>query len=91
MELFLDSVNFEEIEEAINDAQPIPQVALKILRIMGEESYDIMEIADAVRQDQVISARTLKVCNSAFFAWSRKIDSLGHALALLGRDTLSSR
>ena len=76
----------EEISYAIDHIQPIPQVALKILRMINEDNYDILEIANEVRQDQVISAHTLRVCNSAFFAKTHRIDSLDHALALLGRD-----
>ena len=76
----------DEIAYAIDHIQPIPQVALKILRMINEDSYDILEIANEVRQDQVISAHTLRVCNSAYFAKTHRIDSLDHALALLGRD-----
>ena len=76
----------EEIRYAIDHIQPIPQVALKILRMINEENYNILEIANEVRQDQVISAHTLRVCNSAYFAKTYRIDSLDHALALLGRD-----
>ena len=76
----------EEIRYAIDHIQPIPQMALKILRIINEDDYNILEIADEVRQDQVISAHTLRVCNSAYYTKTHRIDSLDHALALLGRD-----
>jgi putative nucleotidyltransferase with HDIG domain len=76
----------EEIRHAIDHIQPIPQVTLKIFRMINEDDYNVLEIADEVRQDQVISAHTLRVCNSAFFAKTQRIGSLDHALALLGRD-----
>ncbi len=76
----------EEISYAIDHIQPIPQVALKILRMINEDDYNILEIANEVRQDQVITAHTLRVCNSAYFTKAYRIDSLDHALALLGRD-----
>ena len=75
-----------EITAAIERLHPIPQVALKILRLMGENEFDVIRVADEVRQDQVISAMTLKLCNSALYARRSPIDSLDHALVYLGKD-----
>ena len=64
--------------------QPIPQVALKILRLIDNEEYEIKALAEEIRKDQVISARTLKLCNSVAFAGSNKVESLDQALVFLG-------
>lgn len=75
----------EDITRCIKDLLPIPQVALRILRILDRD-YDISEIVTEVRKDQVISAKTLKLCNSAMFARRHKIASIPMALVLLGQD-----
>jgi len=80
--IYVPSAN--EIQKTIETIQPIPQVALKILRLIDEEEYDIKALTEEIRKDQVISARTLKLCNSATFAGSNKIESLDHALVYLG-------
>ncbi len=76
----------EAIARAMKRLQPVPQVALKILRLSSEADFDIGRIAAEVKQDQVISALTLKLCNSALFARPSGVQSLDHALVLLGRD-----
>ncbi len=43
---------------------------------MTGDDFDVTRVAEEVRQDQVISALTLKMCNSAIFARKRRIDSL---------------
>ncbi|MDJ0828987.1 MAG: HDOD domain-containing protein [Desulfobacterales bacterium] len=78
----------ENIEQALQNLQPIPQVALKILQIIQQDEYDITQIAETVKKDQVISARTLQLCNSAMFARQIKIDSIDNALVRLGQDLL---
>ncbi len=78
----------DEIKKAIADLQPIPQVALKVLRIINEELYEIKNVTEEIRKDQVISARTLQLCNSVMFASRKKIDSLDHALVMLGQHLL---
>jgi putative nucleotidyltransferase with HDIG domain len=77
-----------QIHQAMDKLKPIPQVALKILRLVGEDTYDIQEIASEVRKDQVISAKTLQLCNSALFSFRQKIETLDHALLLIGQDQL---
>ena len=80
--------SIEEIEQSIETIQPIPQVALKILRLIDEEEYDIKVLTEEIRKDQVISARTLKLCNSVIFAGTNKIESLDHALVYIGLQML---
>ena len=75
-----------DIQTAIETIRPIPQVALKVLRIIHEESYDIGKIADEVRKDQVISAKTIQLCNSAMFSKRQDVASLDHALVFLGQE-----
>jgi len=77
-----------EISQSIKDLQPIPQVALKILRMINDEFYEIRNLTDEIRKDQVISARTLQLCNSVMFATRKKIESLDHALVMLGKGLL---
>ena len=75
-----------DIRAAIESVRPIPQVALKVLRIIQEGSYDIDKIAEEVRKDQVISAKTIQLCNSAMFSKRQDVASLDHALVFLGRE-----
>ena len=74
------------LEQAIEKVLPIPQVALKVLRIIHSDDYGTSKIAEEVRKDQVLSARTLKICNSALFGLRHKIESIEDALILLGRN-----
>jgi putative nucleotidyltransferase with HDIG domain len=76
------------IRGAIRNLQPIPQMALKILRMINEDLYEIDALAEEIRKDQVISARTLQLCNSAIFSSRKKIESLEHAVVMLGQHLL---
>jgi putative nucleotidyltransferase with HDIG domain len=78
----------EKIEQSMDAIQPIPQVVLKILRLIEEEEYDIKALTTEIRKDQVISAKTLKLCNSVMFAGTNKIESLDHALVYVGLQAL---
>jgi len=78
-----------DIIASIDRLQPIPQVALKVLRMLDDNGHTINDIADEIRKDQVIAARTLGLANSALFAGKRPIETLDHALVYLGEDQLA--
>ncbi|MGD9368992.1 MAG: HDOD domain-containing protein, partial [Desulfobacteraceae bacterium] len=78
----------EEIKTAINALKPIPQVALKVMRLIDKNRYDIESIANEIRKDQVITARMLQMANSAMFPTKKTISSLDHAIVYLGQDLL---
>jgi putative nucleotidyltransferase with HDIG domain len=72
--------------QAIDAIRPIPQVALKVLRIIEDGTYEIDKVSGEVKKDQVISARTIQLCNSAMFTKRHDVVSLDHALVFLGQE-----
>ncbi|NIN01181.1 MAG: hypothetical protein GTO24_24735, partial [candidate division Zixibacteria bacterium] len=47
----------EQLEQSIQQARPIPQIALKALRMIRDQKHSLEDVAQEIRQDQVISAR----------------------------------
>lgn len=78
----------EEILASMAGLRPIPQVALKVLRLIEDQGYSIDRVAEEIRQDQVITARTLGLANSALFSKKRTIENLDHALVYLGQEQM---
>lgn len=74
----------EELDMAMANVKPIPQIALKIIRMLQDNKCSIQEIGREIRQDQVISGRVIRLCNSAFFRQKMGIDSIDRALIVLG-------
>ena len=78
----------EKINLAASDLKPIPQVVLKVMRLIDEDLYEIDDLIEEIRKDQVISAKTLQLCNSAMFSTRKQIESLEHAVIMLGQKWL---
>jgi len=77
-----------KLAEAIQHTRPIPQIALKILRMVNEGNYNLNEVAHEIRQDQIISARVINLVNSTFIGMREKIDSIDRALVIIGERQL---
>ncbi len=78
----------EQLDEVIEELLPIPQTALKILRMINDDSYSFGEVSREVLQDQVLSARIIKMCNSVSIDPGMKVDSIKKALLRIGDKNL---
>ncbi len=78
----------DDISHTIDTLTPIPQTALKIFRLLQEDQYHIDDITEELSSDQVLSAQTLKICNSVLFRGPYKIDTLKEAIVLMGKQIL---
>ncbi|NOY12946.1 MAG: HDOD domain-containing protein [Deltaproteobacteria bacterium] len=82
--------DFQTIVHSIGDLPPMPAVATKVLELLGNPNINYNRLGEAVSSDPAVSARLLKVANSAFYSMSRQIKTLDHAIAVVGERTLRS-
>ncbi len=59
-------------------------VVEKILRLIGDEKISIKELAGVIEKDVSLSLKMLKVVNSAYYGFTRKISTLSQAMVILG-------
>ena len=76
-----------ELQELLAKAKAlpsIPRVVSEVLTELNKEEPDSRKISEAVGSDPGLTARMLKLANSAFFGLSREIDSVSEAISILG-------
>ncbi|MEE8397524.1 MAG: HDOD domain-containing protein, partial [Desulfobacterales bacterium] len=78
----------DDITTLFSQVLPIPQVALKVARMINDHSYDMRAVATEIKRDQVIGASVLRLCNSTFIGAKGKIDSIDRALVVIGEKRL---
>ncbi|MCP3888259.1 MAG: GGDEF domain-containing protein [Desulfobulbaceae bacterium] len=83
----------EELLEKImqSDELPtLPTVASKLISLTAREDTTLADIGELVAQDMALSAKILKVCNSAFYSFPQKIGSINQAVSILGINAVRS-
>ncbi len=68
----------------IKNLPTLPGILQKISQMVESKQYSAEDIGRIIAQDQVLSAKVLKLGNSAFYGFSRRISSVTQALVLLG-------
>ncbi len=62
----------------------LPGVAIQILELCEKKDLDLSKMADLIGKDPALSARVLRIVNSPYYALSRQVSTLEHAVSLLG-------
>lgn len=76
--------------EMAPDAIPLPATTMKIIRLMNDASSTAGQVADVMETDQALTARVLRVANSAYYGLPRRVATARDAVVLLGHNTLRS-
>ncbi len=78
----------QQLDCVIETLMPIPQTALKVVRMINAANYSFKELAKEVIQEQVLSARIIRMCNSVVLSPRMKVDSIEKALVRIGEKNL---
>jgi HD-like signal output (HDOD) protein len=62
----------------------IPHVMQEVVESLRKEDISISELAAIVSNDQVISAKVLRLANSSYYGTGRKVGSIRDAVTLIG-------
>jgi len=83
----------QELEQLImnaSDLPTIPVVATKVLQMIEDETTSAEDLSKVVSSDPAVAARVLKISNSSFYGCQRQVQTLPHAIMMLGYNTLRS-
>lgn len=70
------------------DIPPLPKVAVQVANLVDQPNTSAPQVAQALSMDQVLTARVLKLANSAFYGAPRRISTVTEAIVLLGMRTI---
>lgn len=79
-------IEFKDIVKQIDQLEPVPPIATQIMTLAKDPDSSSAEIADVILNDPALTANLLKTCNSAYFGFSRRVDSVTDAISLVGLD-----
>lgn len=66
------------------DVPTLPAIVVQALKVMQDPASDAKAVQDVIARDPAISAKILRVANSAFFGYSRRVSTIADAVSLLG-------
>jgi putative nucleotidyltransferase with HDIG domain len=75
---------FKTLTEGIQDLPTLPSVVLKLNSMIRSPRTSAQQIGELISNDPALTAKALKLVNSAFYGFPRKITNITHAIVILG-------
>jgi putative nucleotidyltransferase with HDIG domain len=86
----MNSPDLQKIIAGIDDLPTLPRTVLKITELVNNPKTSARDLAGIINDDQVLTARLLKLVNSSFYGFPQRISTVTNAIVLLGFDAIRS-
>lgn len=80
--------NLDQLAQQAGDLYTLPRVAVEVLELTRQPTIDAWKLKQCIEKDPALTAKLLRVVNSALFGLSRSVSDLTQALAILGTKPL---
>lgn len=64
----------------------LPVISQRIIALLDDPLISAEKMSEVIGKDPVLTSKLLKIVNSAFYGFHRQIDSVEHAVVILGND-----
>jgi HD-like signal output (HDOD) protein len=78
------SLRLRQVTEKVIGLPTLPTIVTQLIAIVGDPASSARQIAMLVSTDQALTAKILKVANSAFYGFAREIATVQLAIVVLG-------
>ncbi len=84
------SSDIQKIIGKIDKLPTLPMIVSTLNDLIRNPNTSAADIHQVIAKDQALSARILKLVNSAFYGFSERISSISHAIVILGFNTVKN-
>ena len=85
---FNSLIKKEKFLKKINTLPPVPKILIKAREVMSDETKSLHDLAEILEKDQAMTARVLKIANSAYYSLRKPVNSVKQACSILGAEIL---
>ena len=82
------AADFRRLVAKVEDLPTLPRTVLRITELINDPRAAAKDLARIITDDQVLTARLLKLVNSSFYGFSQKISTVTGAIVLIGFDAI---
>ncbi len=83
-------VQLQQKLSALDRIPMLPTTAARVLQLLEKKNTTAKSLGEVIEQDQALAVRVLKVANSPFYGFHRKINTVPMAIVVLGYDAIRS-
>ena len=70
--------------DSVDDLPPLPAVAARVMSMVEDERTSASDLGQVLATDQALTAKLIKISNSAYYGFARQVSTVRDAVHLLG-------
>ena len=79
-----ERLTLDEMVASIAELRPLPAIAFRVLELSDDGKFSAHELASLIASDQALTSKVLRLGNSPFYGFARRITTVRDAVVLLG-------
>jgi putative nucleotidyltransferase with HDIG domain len=83
-------LNINDLIAKVKDLPPLPGIVIRAMEMALDPNVEVRDLQLLIAKDQALSAKVLRIVNSAMYSLRREVSTVSHAVAVLGIQTVSS-
>ena len=90
-EIRIDSkVMMDNILKELSDLPSLPAIVSQLIELLNDPEANVKDLQTIISHDQALTAKILRLANSAYYGFSRRISTITEAVIILGFATIKS-
>ena len=77
-------LTIEELVKGVQDLVPLPKAYIRIQELVNDPDSSLDDVTKVIVNDTALTSRILRIANSAYMALASKVDTVPHAVQVLG-------
>ncbi|MDA1274689.1 MAG: HDOD domain-containing protein [Verrucomicrobia bacterium] len=82
--------DYKSVLASAKDLPTLPNVVLRLHSLIRDPNSGAAEIAEVINRDVALTSKTLRLVNSAFYGFAQRVDSVAHAIVIMGMNKVKS-
>ena len=76
------------IEDELQDLPPLPAVIVRVMQTINDPNTSAADLNRLISADQALASKVLRLVNSSYYGFPRKISTITNAVVILGFNTV---
>ncbi len=76
--------SIDDLLQRVEELAPLPHVATRVIQVTEEDTFSAYDLAAIIATDTALTAKILRVANSAFYGYPRRITTVRDSVVLIG-------
>lgn len=83
-------LSLQNLIQRADELPEVPQIAFRAIELLNDPDTEVSHLAEVIASDQALTAKVLRLCNSAYYGLSRNVTTISEAVMIVGFSSVKS-